>query len=420
MRALPVVIPLWLTLMSSGCAIVSSVGIGNKEDERGGAAGIPYMLPKALLPLELVVSGAAIRIDVLEPVFVGDTEHVYLLRHNANPFSSDEIKLEVDPATSLLRGLTLESKDETGEVLKKLIASTLRAESATGAGEAVILQTLVDPDDDTSIAATSAALNGAINSYLGQQARACQAAPPLPAEPLPGCAQFASLPNGGAPAAKVTVRLLASDAAKARLTDTKPDTAAGIYHRASLPYRVDLSLFGQSRSTVVLLPNKGPILSLPLKGQAFVTVKHTVVLRNGVVEKYESNKPSSALAIVSWPLDVYEAVVSTTAKIIQLKIDTSRNSLALQQQVVDEAEKRKALEDKLKDIQSPKAESARLIGMGSANKLLTVGTGIPPSALPPAAKDGALGQNPKPATGAPPPAATGVLHGNDGKPAKSS
>jgi len=418
MRTPSLLIPLWLALMTSGCAIVSSAAIGSKGVERSGAAGIPYMLPKALLPVELVVNGAAIRIDVLEPVFVGDPEQVYLLRYNASPFSSDDIKLEVDPKTSLLKSLTLESKDETGEVLKKLIASTLRAESATGSGETVVLQTLLDPDDDTSMIAASAALSNAVTTYLAQQNAACKATPP--ATPDSECLNLAGLPNGGMPDAKVTVALLASTAAKTRLSDVKPDAEAGIYHRASLPYRLDLTLFGQSRSTVVLLPNKGPTLALPLKGQAFVTVKHTVVLRNGVVEKYETTKPSSALAMVSWPLDVYDAVVSTTAKIVQLKIDTSRNSLALEQQRVDEAEKRKELADKLKNLQAPKAESATLIGMGSANKLLTVGTGKPPTVLPSGAKEAATDQNPKPETGKPAPAAPAMLPGNDGKQGKSS
>ena len=103
-----------------GCAIVSTERVGMSAELGGaGSAGVPYMLPKALLPVELVASGGAIRIDVLEPVFVGDPDHLYVLRYGANPFSNDSVKIEVDPKTSLLKAVTLESKDETGDVLKK-------------------------------------------------------------------------------------------------------------------------------------------------------------------------------------------------------------------------------------------------------------------------------------------------------------
>src|SRR5690606_3158245 len=91
--------------------------------------------------------------------------------------------------------------------------------------------------------------------------------------------------------------------------------------------------------------------------------------------------PSSALAIVSWPLAVYDEIVTITSKIIQLKIDTSKNEVKLQEQLFAEAEKRKELDDKLKAL-LVRSESGTLISMGNTKTLLTIGTGKPPSALP--------------------------------------
>ena len=136
-----------------------------------------------------------------------------------------------------------------------------------------------------------------------------------------------------------------------------------------------------SRSIVMLLPNKAPAVSLPLDGKPFVTVKHTVALRNGVVEKYEVDKPSSALAIVSWPLDVYDAVVTTTAKIIQLKIDTSNKMIAGQEQTALEAEKLKAVEARLKKLADPQPESASLVELGKKGRVMSIGAGVPDSAV---------------------------------------
>lgn len=384
-----------------GCAIVGTQRIGP------ATAGVPYMVPKALLPVEVVSNGAQVRVDVLEPVFVGDPLHGFVLRYHANAFSTDNVKLEVDPTTSLLKTVTLVGKDETGEVLKKLVGSSLRAESATAGGEAVLLQTLLDPDEKNGGDKLAAQIDTAVQAHLLRQRKACSVASPATAPA--GCAE---LPGDDVPtAAKVSVVLADGGGPP---TDNEPsaaDCSVGICHRANLPYRVEIALFGQTRSTLVMLPNKAPLLALPLERHAFVEVKHTVTLRNGVVEKYDIEKPSAALAVVSWPLEAYDAVVSTTAKILQLKIDTSRNDLAHQEQQVAATEKRRELEQRLKDLEAPvQAEGYGLVGLGPSRRLLTVGIGLPKRSLP---------NTPPPATTPQKdPIGSGqVLKGSDGNPA---
>ena len=95
----------------SGCAAVSSTKM-NAQDARFGGVGIPYLLPKALVPVGVVVSGTQVRVDLLEPVYVGDATQVYALRYDNNPFSTDTMTITVwePPHRAVVR--------HTGKVVK--------------------------------------------------------------------------------------------------------------------------------------------------------------------------------------------------------------------------------------------------------------------------------------------------------------
>lgn len=376
----------------SGCAVVSSTKM-NAQDANFGGVGIPYLLPKALIPVEVVAAGTQVRIDLLEPVYVGDAAQAYVLQYDASPFSTDTMTITVDPTTSLLKTMSIESKDETGEILKKAIA-TLRAESAA-ATETVLMQTVLDPGDPASVTEVVTRLKATLDGFVASKRADCNAAPTK----SEGCAALLALP--ASVDARLDITLMAPAAAATSSTAVAPapgiDCRVGICYRGTLPYRVSMEALGQTRSTLVHLPNHGPLMALPLPRHAFVNSKHTVGLRNGMIESYTVDKPSSALAMVSWPLDVYDSIVSTTAKIVQLKIDTSRAAISLEEQRLQEARRRKEIEDEIAKLKAAKPESAGLIAMGASRTILTVGTGKP-SVLPPGAKAG--GSDPQPQVGA--------------------
>jgi hypothetical protein len=379
----------------SGCAVVTSTRM-NAKDANFGGAGIPYLLPKALVPVEVVAAGTQVRVDLLEPVYVGDAAQAYALRYDASPFSTDTMTITVDPTTSLLKTMSIESKDETGEILKKAIA-TLRAESAA-ATETVLMQTVLDPGDPASIAEVESRVKTTLDTFVVNQRKSCNDAQTKPA----GCEAIVALPASIDTRLAVTLMATVASTTPNSSTTGAPtpgiDCSVGICYRGTLPYRVSIEALGQTRSTLVHLPNHGPLMALPLPRHAFVKTTHTVGLRNGMIESYTIVKPSSALAMVSWPLDVYDAVVSTTAKIVQLKIDTSRSAISLEEQQLAEAKRRKEIADEIAKLKAAKPESAGLIAMGASRTILTVGTGKPKSALPPDAKT--EGGNPQPAVGA--------------------
>lgn len=301
-----------IALGLGGCAIVRS-----DLATTGASTGLFYMLPKALLPVRVVESAnGALRLDILEPVLVGDPAHAYTLNTPVNLLSSDKLRLEVDPRTALLTSVNLESRDETGEVLKKIIttAKGFQAEQAVANDELVIYQYMHDPSTGTNNPLD--ALARAVAAHALAKRANCLAPAP--------CAQYQALDrhDKANEIARVDITPLPSG-----LPPPVPaNCSVGICHRGMVPYDVKATLFGETRHTVTVLPNHAPVLALPLERAPLVTVKHTVALNNGMVQTYQVERPSSALAIVSWPLDVYKAVIDTTKEIVQLKLDTSKGS----------------------------------------------------------------------------------------------
>lgn len=81
---------------------------------------------------------------------------------------------------------------------------------------------------------------------------------------------------------------------------TAADCSAGICHRALRPFVVEATLRGvQIQSTVVMLPNGGAPVALPLGRAPFVKTEYTVELADGQLQSVHTKRPSSALALVS-------------------------------------------------------------------------------------------------------------------------
>jgi len=135
----------------SGCAIVSSTPEPASMQRRG----VAYMLPKALLPVQLAESDGLLTLRVESAKLVGDPAQRYFAHNPSNVFSSDEVKIEVDGPTGLLTGVTATSTDNTLAVLKELLktgAAPHPEGSALSPGETLLFSGVYDPDgevDDT-------------------------------------------------------------------------------------------------------------------------------------------------------------------------------------------------------------------------------------------------------------------------------
>ena len=369
-------------LQLSGCAIVSS----HSASEPDGRIGIPYMLPKALLPVELVEAEGVLVLRLLEPKLVGDTKASYVLYNVPNVFSSDDVKIEVDVVTGLLKSVKAHSTDETGSILKQIAMSTAigRAEKAAGDGESaetVLYSANFDPDGENSevLNDLTQRLNARVQQILSECSRLKK-----------DTAQCHSDGSSKLPAA-TTTPLSVSITAKPMVPKTSPatgdqnppsvDCSVGICHRGLLPYKIDLEISGLfKRSDVIQLPNGAPILGLPLSRAAFVTTKHDVVLKDGRVESHAVDRPSSTLQVVKTPLDIYEAVLTATSKLIALRIGANEDEVKRAQSDLDTVKALKRIEDELVKLNQPKSElggrgDVRFSGPSERGTLMSVAFG---------------------------------------------
>lgn len=381
-----------LGAMLAGCAIVTSERIPLDKPPLVLQEGLQYMLPKAVLPVEVVDSGGSLRVDLKSPVIVGDPAYAYALNPVANAFSADILKLAVDPKTGLLSSVDLDSTDKTGEILKQVFVTRgLRAESAdVPAGDQLIFSGFLDPGVNT--VAFNQQLDTVVRRYIQSKKAGCSGS----LADAEACKAYAALavPEGSAAYISVSATPLGTVVATQAAVDTPAESAPacgkGICHRGVRPYAITISLLGLTQTTIAQLPNGGAVLSLPLSGQPFVQVKHKLVFVDGMVQGYDSERPSSALAIVSWPLDVYKAVLTATSELLQLKIDTSQKQTAWSQEQLDAATKLKDIADQLEKLRQPQQESATFVSTRSnaRSDLLSLRIGVPqrakvlPSAVP--------------------------------------
>lgn len=354
-----------LAIFLSGCTIYGSKPVDRSALNQGQY----YMLPKALVPLTVTVSSGSMKIELLDPVYMGDTDYEFALNPNVNWFSSDTAKIVVDPKTSLLKSVAVTSKDETLYVIKNAVAFAV-AEAAPIPPTSVI-QILIDPATFNS--KQKQPLESQVNQALARFfAGACEDSKN---PKVPECNQYRL---GKTDYFSISVDPVVGNRTpkSSGITDLSA-CDIGICHRGTIPYEIKATLLGNSKASLVNLPNGGPIMSLALDRAPFVEVKHTLTLQDGIVSEYERDRPSSALALAKAPLDVVSAIADVVAKVIQLKIDTSKAEVSLLEQNLAEAKRRKEIADALDDLS--KKESALLGNQAGRLLVMTIGDPITPS-----------------------------------------
>lgn len=358
-----------------GCAIVGS----RAPDAATPPSGMLYHLPKAVLPVELVDADGALELRLLAAKQVADPAQRYLLQHPINALSSDNVKVEFDAQGLLLSKLTLDSTDQTLAALTQLAKAGAigRAEAAT-AGEVVLASGDFDPDPGADNARLFSDLHEAMARHVGRWERQCQAKPneapercSLVARLVPrlgtaGLLQISATPLGA---------VVKGDGAANAAMPPPPDCSLGVCYRSQRPYQLRLAVDGEfSRSTVLMLSNGAPAIALPLERAAFVKTEHTVEFNgNGSIKSVDSKRPSSALALVSWPMDVYKAFMQSTGELIKLRIDYNSDAQKLAQNELDTAKEMKRIADEMETLRN--AKDKKEASGSSSNALLSISMG---------------------------------------------
>lgn len=376
-RALPALAALAALASLSGCAIVSS----HAPDTTTPPKGQLYHLPKAVLPIELVAASGALELRMGQPKQIADPAHRYLLTHPVSVFASDNVKVDYDASGLLLAKLTIDSTDQTLNALKEVAKATaIGRTEAAAAGEVLLAEGDFDPDDSGNNAQLMKDLHDALARHVRQWTEQCNTDKSQP--------ERCKLADALQP--RLADRTLLQISAKpmaltgnASQTLAEPDCSIGVCYRGQRPHVLRLAVDGMfTRSTVVMLPNNSPAIALPLERAAFVKTEHTVEFQAaGTLKSVETKRPSSALALLSWPLDVYSAVLEATSTLIQLRIGANDKTKELAQSELDTAKELKRIADEMEALRTGNKEAA-LAGANTRLLSISIGERSPTPASP--------------------------------------
>lgn len=332
----------------AACAVVSSHNY--VDPSAGDRAGVLYMLPKAVLPVRLVDAGGTISIDVEDALVIGDEQQTFILKYNHSVLSADNVKLGVDPKTNLLQSVDIKAEDKTGDIIKKVAATVLRPEGSEVSGQ-LIMRAQIDPANSEEVDDLNRRLALATRAYVAQKQRECGLGIIKDTELSKACTSYRNFLANVEPRVQVTPSALAEPAAAPARPPRGTNCSVGVCYRPGIPYRISVSMGAQENAVTVLLPNRAPSIAIPLSRFALVTATHKVTLKDGMLEKVETDKPSEGLALASLPLDIVREVFSTASELVNLKIDLSGKEKALADARVAEIKARNELEkERLKTL----------------------------------------------------------------------
>lgn len=286
---------------------------------------LPYNLPRVLVNVTIerkVVEGVAQdSLTVGDPVIVPDPAHQYRLYYDRSVFATDKMVFETG-VSGLLTTINATTEDETGDLVAKL--AELAAQVAKVAvmlapdGRPPIapfkISKLVDPSDDGE--------SRAVNGWLAS---------------LGADLVFESKPMGWRK----------EDLAAQKKALAEAPAQQGVFFRPVLPYV--LSLRRASGATIaqaaVLAPNEAPILGIRLERFPFVRANNTLTFSQGLLTKFEIDKPSEALGFIQIPIDVAKAIVDIPGQLLQMKVQSTTNETGLLEAQKALLEARRALEE---------------------------------------------------------------------------
>lgn len=375
-----------------GCAIVKSVpGVHGTE-------GTAYMLPRALLPVELSFDGIGFDLSVKPPITTGDPDQTYVLQRTGNIFTADTVTISVDRDTNLLTAVDVKSDDKTGQILTTLVTG-LQGQKAeqgkTASGAQVVFNEVFDPGwPRSTMDRFNARLQDAAKAAVTTQAQESGCGESVAAAAAEACKGLARL------GANLDVQALNVTTEGPEPRQAKPaDCSAGFCYRINVPHLVRLEGPGVSRSQHVGLPNHSPTFVMMLERWAFVRTTHEVKLQAGMVTSVTTDRPSSALAVAALPFDIAKGAVSAASELIQLKVDLSGKEKALSDARIKEIEaktkEKEAEAAALKPLVDKMAEEFGTASLGAPDLSVRIG--------PPARRDATQNlkhsdTNPKPAS----------------------
>lgn len=299
--------------------------------------GVTYYLPKRVLQLgvwesveveittidrnkeEMKESPPRLFATVMDVKTVPDRNYLMRMTYNPSPTYHDAIRVTMSPE-GLLSEVETTFRDEGPAIVAKLaeLATALakvpsglslpRKKAAVGnrryETRTRLLSTLmVDPTDPASYQSQLANYGITLEATpsLGGADACCTLVPERPCEPV--C------------------------------------TKSGVCYRPVIPFDVGIRSGGilisgigveveHGIQDVYMLPNRSPVVCLPIERVAFVESSFHLTFDRGLLTSMSTNKPSEVLGFLEIPIRVAKAIVSIPAELFQFKVTHYENARA--------------------------------------------------------------------------------------------
>ena len=327
-----------IALLLIGC---QSASITSNQSLAGTQkTGIRYYLPTAYLQIP-VRAGFIHRRDEIELALLDarvthaeiqpDVSREYGLQYKPSAFADDHLCVSIS-AKGLLSSVQIVTADRSGDVLVR-IAETAAVIASGGAipppegagfleeGEELIwddepfITIAFDPRNEKQRAFVQTAIKSAlatkISAFKNRAARRAAAGSSTTGMRYKVAEDISEAINS-------SIEIISVSLSESSLQTTAPSAQTsgdGIFVRTSTPRLVSVSpILGPTRVSDMLIPDENSTSLVSLERAFAVRKSYDLVLADGVLTKFEVNKPSEALAVASLPLEVAGAVIEAPAR----------------------------------------------------------------------------------------------------------
>ncbi len=287
--------------------------VGNHGVERS-RNGVGYNLPSGRIKITAVKQPGQTPTITVETQYVSDPSYALTLSPKASGMADEDVSIDKEPGTELLKKITANYTDKTGEVVETLVKTGVKAfQLAHG-----ILPAQKE------------------RAMLGQTERMAERFYSFTWE-------FHPFDQRQLAAAKALFRKhdLTLDFRGRLSTRTHnyseiPTDNRRVYYRTLLPYQLVVQdpLSNSYHAATVMLPDESPILSLDVRRALFVAKVNEVTFDHGMLTAVHTVKPSEVLAMTKTLGNIVDQIAALSP--IQIKIDqSSARSALLQQQTAE-------------------------------------------------------------------------------------
>jgi len=325
-------------LMLQGCVMVSSHPLKTSNHLTGASA--IYALPKTLVTAKRDKAGGDVTIS---EVAIADPDHMYALSYEKNPFSDDDLTVEVDASTGLIKSVNATASDKTADVFETLGETAGRIAGLQASGG---IKGFLSASTDMPFEVTF---------------------DPSDTKDMQNAASVISAKSSGA---EIKIRCLQCPT---EMTKALEGTVDGILVRPARFVRIDICKGACSNGQFVASQwlksySGSPIVSIPVERAVAVTRQTTLTFAGGAVSKIIHDKPSEAAGVAAIPGKIISSIFAGFTQAETDKqgiIDASTSSMEAQTKLIEAQTKLIEAETALEKLHKQNATSSDGAG-GSA------------------------------------------------------